>query len=267
MKERHYPSDPFERLVKVVVEDSSAGRWTFDETYPYVDDSFAFKWHRFWHDLLMWTFVQPWNSLHFGLQIRGRGNLKFLGGRRDCISICNHVYALDALSVVRAVKPFGRMWIPMFPKHFNDRKYYWFIRYMGGIPVPENMAGMRKFNEAMDTYHGRGEWIHIFPEEVRWDFYSPIRPFRKGAFTMAYKYDCPLLPCVISWRERRGIYRLFGGKDTPCATITVCEPVFPDRAGTRKSEVDRMRVLAHERMVSAAGIGSNPWPSIPEEEK
>ena len=30
---------------------------------------------------------------------------------------------------------------------------------------------------------------------------------------MAYKYDAPVVPCVLTYRERIGIYKLFGKKD------------------------------------------------------
>lgn len=83
---------------------------------------------------------------------------------------------------------------------------------------------------------------------------------------MAYKYDMPILPCVISYRERTGIYRLFGKKEEPLLTVTIGEPIFPDRSASRKSEVDRMRNEAHLRMEKMAGIEHNTWPIVPEDE-
>ena len=39
-----YPKDdPARRLLKVEVEDSSQGKYQFDETYPYIDNSLSFK--------------------------------------------------------------------------------------------------------------------------------------------------------------------------------------------------------------------------------
>jgi 1-acyl-sn-glycerol-3-phosphate acyltransferase len=106
----------------------------------------------------------------------------------------------------------------------------------------------------------------VFPEEVRWNYYKPIRPFRKGAFTMAYKYNVPVIPFVITYRERKGLYRLFGKKSEPLMTLTVGEPLLPDRTHSRKEEVDGMRIKLHTQMEQMAGILENPWPAIPSSE-
>ena len=40
----NYPTDdPHRRLLHVEVEDSAKGKYVFDETYPYLDNSFKFK--------------------------------------------------------------------------------------------------------------------------------------------------------------------------------------------------------------------------------
>jgi 1-acyl-sn-glycerol-3-phosphate acyltransferase len=91
--------------------------------------------------------------------------------------------------------------------------------------------------------------------------YKPLRPFQKGAFTMSYKYKKPILPCVITYRERKGIFRLFGPKSLPLLTVTIGEPLIPDTTQPRKQEVERMRAQAHEQMLNIAGITHNPWPA------
>jgi len=260
-----YPSDPFERLVKVEVEDSSKGKFRFDETYPYLDDSWHYKWNSILGWPVEWLLVNMINRFKYGARITGKKNLR--GCRKlfkdGAMAICNHVYQFDAVSVNTALRPFRRLHIPMYAKHFNGSKS-WFMIFCGGVPVPETMAGMRKFNEAFDEFFRRKDWALVFPEAVRWDEYSPIRPFRKGAFSMAYKYNVPIIPCVITWRPRRGIYRLFGPAGRPCPTLHVLKPVLPDRSNPRKAEVDRLRVVCHAAMVEGAGITDNPWPAIPE---
>ena len=130
------------------------------------------------------------------------------------------------------------------------------------IPEPETgLSAMKKFNEAFDEFHRRGWWFHIFPEACRWDMYKPLRPFQKGAFTMSYKYAKPIVPCVITYRERKGIYRLFGPKELPLLTVTIGEPLYPDTTQPRKTEVDRLRDMAHQQMLRMAGITHNPWPA------
>lgn len=261
-----YPDNPFERMVKVKVKDSSKGKYQFDENYPYLDDSFGYKVNRALNAFVLRWIDNLYHRVCFGLRIEGRDILKKY--RKELshggVSICNHVFREDAVFVSRALNKYRSMHIPVFAKHLNNSHlFYWFIRYLGGVPIAETMSGMKKFNEAFDTFHERGEWIHVFPEEVRWNYYPYIRPFRKGPFTMAYRYDCPLVPLVITFRERKGLYRLTGPKSLPLCTIKILEPIFPDRTKARESEVNRMLELSHRRMVEGAGIENNPWPANP----
>lgn len=77
---------------------------------------------------------------------------------------------------------------------------------------------------------------------------------------MAYKYGMPLLPCVITYRERTGIYRLFAKKEIPLLQVEIGEPIFPDKTQPRGQEVERLRTEARQRMERMAGITRNPWP-------
>ncbi|MCR4965966.1 MAG: 1-acyl-sn-glycerol-3-phosphate acyltransferase [Bacteroidales bacterium] len=263
-----YPTDdPFKRLLTVQVEDSSKGKYQFDETYPYLDKSLGYKIHNFFGFFVQWIAATFWNRTHFGLKIRGRKNLKGYEEtlKNGAMCVCNHVYTFDALCVYQAIRRFRKLWIPMYAKHFNGN-LSWFMRRVGGIPIPETLEGIKKFNEAFDEYHRQKEWMLLFPESTRWNYYTPLRPFKRGAFNMAYKYDIPVIPTVITYRKRRGLYRLFGKKDLPCMTIHVGKPILVNKEGNRKEELDRLRATAHSMMLEMAGIEVNPWPAVPDVE-
>ncbi|MCQ2143497.1 MAG: 1-acyl-sn-glycerol-3-phosphate acyltransferase [Bacteroidales bacterium] len=232
----------------------------FDGTYPYLDDSFNYKLNSFICYTGLWSLAFLLNRIRYGLRIEGRSRLRryrrlFKDG---AMTVCNHVYRWDMICVLQAIR-FRRSWIPMFAPHFLGADS-WFMRYIGGIPVPEDRAGLRRFNEAFDELHRRKAWMHVFPESSSWKFYAPVRPFHIGAFNMAYKYDLPVIPCVISFRERTGLYKLFGSGE-PLVTIHVGTPVVPDRSRSRKEEAERLRDESHAQMVEMAGIIANPWPA------
>lgn len=265
-----YPTDnPYQHRVEVKSPSKGNRQYVFDDSYPYIDRSFSYLIQRnVIGPLFIWFVINVANKLKYGLRIKGRKNLKEYKKElsKGAIIVCNHVYQFDAAAVKQALQPMRNIWIPMYAKHFNGSQY-WFVRYVGGIPVPDNMSGLRKFNQAFDYYHSKGDWILVFPEEVRWDYYQPLRPFRKGAFTMAYKYNAPIVPCMLTYRERKGIHKCFGSKDVPLFTINVGEPIMPDHTRARKDEVDRLRIEAHRRMEALAGIEINPWPAIPDEDE
>ena len=256
--------DSFHHLVPVV-KDPKRGEIKFDETYTYLDESPEYlKTRRFCYRVL-WTWVFFVNLVKHGLKIRGRDVLKkykkeLSGG---AITIANHMFRWDVPVVLQAIR-WRKTWVPVYGQNLMT-KDHWYIKYIGGIPVPETMGGLKKFNDAFDELHRRGEWFHVFPEECRWDYYKPIRPYRKGAFSMSYKYGMPILPCCITYRKRTGIYRLFGSQKQPLLTVTIGEPIFPDTTASRKVEVDRLREVAHKQMQELAGIIDNPWPIAPAE--
>ena len=259
-----YPTDdPHRRLLHVEVEDSSKGRFTFDETYPYLDDSLRFKLNVIAGWVTKWILVAIHNRCHFGLQIEGNLRKYKEQLKNGAVCVCNHVFVFDALGVNAACQKFRQVRIPMFAKHFNGHGW-WILWQAGGVPIPETREGIRKYNEAFDEYARRKMWFIIFPEAVRWNMYTPIRPFKRGAFSMAYKYDRPVIPFVYTYRKRRGIYRLFGKKNSPCVTLHVGEPIWFDKSANRKEELDRVCREAHEAMQRMAGIEVNPWPCAEE---
>lgn len=258
-----YPQEnPFERTLFPVFD----REMVIDEHYPYMDDSARYRFKTKWgYAIILKVCLNLMLRVKMGLRIRGREVLKrhSEGLKHGAITIANHVFRLDCPCVLLAVKAKPTTRIPMFAPNFRTKDSF-FLNLVGGVPIPEPEAGMsamKKFNEAFDEFHRRGWWFHIFPEACRWDMYKPLRPFQKGAFTMSYKYDMPLLPCVITYRERKGIFRLFGPKELPLLTVTIGEPIYPDTTQPRKAEVDRLRDVAHLQMQQMAGITHNPWPS------
>ena len=262
----NYPQDnPYERLYRPVYD----REFVVDESYPFVNDTPAERWLHFWAYPVILYFIQGLRMrLGWGMQTKGRKWLrrykKQLAG--GAITIANHCHRHDAEAVLISVGADRHTKIPMFAPNFATKDQF-LLRAVGGIPIPPaeaGMAAMKQFNQAFDEFHRRGYWFHVFPEAVKWLWYKPLRPFQKGAFTMAYKYGMPLVPCVINFRPRKGIYRLFGKQDEPCLTVQICEPILPDTSKPRKEEVARLATLSHEAMCKAAGIVKNPWPVMEE---
>ena len=232
----------------------------FDDTYPYLDKSLKFKTWHFLIYLATWIAAFTVNRIRFGIRIEGRRKIRrnrklFANG---VMTVCNHVHRWDMICVLQAMR-YRKAWIPMYAQAFNGKDGF-LMKHIGGIPIPENRSGLRKFDQAFDELVARKQWIHIFPESCSWYHYAPLRPFKTGAFNMAYKYALPVLPLMISFRPRTG-WRKFFSKEEPLVTIRVGDPIVPDLSIPRKEETARIRDLAHKTMLDMAGIVSNPWPS------
>ncbi|MCR4872032.1 MAG: 1-acyl-sn-glycerol-3-phosphate acyltransferase [Bacteroidales bacterium] len=249
--------DPFVKMAPIRGELKDI---KFDETYPYLDKSLTF---RIWHFLIYlvtWLVAFPANWIRFGIKIEGREKIRrnrelFANGM---MTVCNHVHRWDMICVLQAMR-YRRAWIPMYAQPFRGKDGF-LMKAIGGVAIPEELSGLRAFDKAMDELHANKQWIHLFPESCSWRFYAPLRPFKTGAFNMAYRHGLPVVPLVISFRPRTGWRKLFG-KGEPLLTIHMGDPIVPDLTVPRKAEVARIRDLAHQTMLDMAGIVSNPWPS------
>ncbi|MBQ4553702.1 MAG: 1-acyl-sn-glycerol-3-phosphate acyltransferase [Spirochaetaceae bacterium] len=230
-----------------------------DSDYPFLSKKLKDRlWNGFVY-FVIFTLVFPLQKIRYGLKIKGRKN--FTKNRKHFknggMTVSNHVYRWDFLACLQAVK-FRRMWFPARALQLSGSDAN-LIKGAGGIPIPDSIAAMRGFNEAFDTLHAKKKWIHVFPEGFRWDFYQPIRPFLKGAFTMAVKYNIPVLPIAISYREPTGIYKLLKVKH-PLITVSVGTPIFPSEELSKKENIFKLREEAHKQIVEMAGIKQNMWP-------
>jgi len=258
-----YPEEnPYEGLYKPVYDRDFPA---VDATYPYVDDTWQNK-------------LRIWYGYHFvlrllGLILRIKYGLRFVGLENvrkyrqqlagGAITISNHCYRHDCASVLYGIGAKANTRIPMFAPNFRTKDQF-YLCIVGGIPIPapeEGLSAMKAFNAAFDEFHRRGYWFHIFPEAKRWDWYKPLRPFQKGAFTMSYKYNMPIVPCAIVYRPRTGIYKWFGPKDEPLTCVVYGEPIFPNTAAPRAVETERLLNKTHETICRLAGITHNTWPS------
>jgi 1-acyl-sn-glycerol-3-phosphate acyltransferase len=250
-----YPANPGDHLILAPKEVDIV----LDERYPFLDKSPGFRIRSALIYLGIFTLVFIISPIRFGLKIEGRDKLKKHRAlfRNGALTVSNHVLRWDFLCVLQAVR-FRRLFFPAWKENISgpDRNL---IRLVGGIPVPTEIHVMKYFNQAFDELHEKKKWFHVFPEGSNWHYYQSIRPFKKGMFTMAYKYRLPVIPMAFSYRPPRGLYRLFK-KKYPLITLRVGEPILPDPTLPRKEAVTLLREQCHRAIVALAGIQNTPWP-------
>lgn len=269
-----YPEDdPYVGLYKPVYDRDFP---EVDATYPYFDESAHNRWLTFYGFNFVLRILGLILRIKYGLRWKIEGEdkwrrsscgvrcwLKRFDLSRGAITIANHCYRHDCASVLTAIHANRFTRIPMFAPNFRTKDQF-YLRIVGGVPIPAPEAGlsaMKAFNAAFDQYNEKGYWFHIFPEAKRWDWYKPLRPFQKGAFTMSYKYNKPIIPFAVTYRPRTGIWRLFGPKDEPLTQVIIGAPIYPDTTKPRAVEVERLLNETHQTICRLAGIEHNTWPS------
>lgn len=225
----------------------------FDEKFNYLDKSFFYKVKR----VLLWIGLQivgfPAVTIRHGLKVHGRKNLKKHKAllKDGAITVCNHVFMWDYLCVLKAIRP-RLQYHPGWATNFEGPNAF-FIRLVGGIPIPtKNLRAMAKFQKAIDEVLDNKKWLHFFPEGSMWFYYPDIRPFKKGVFKFAIKHNKPVIPLAISFRPRKGLWKLLGKK--PCVDIHIGEPILPDMTLNKEEAIDKIHKEAYHAVQVLAGI-------------
>jgi len=241
---------------------------TVDENYPFLDKSFKFRFMRGLIYLTIFTLCFPLSVLRFGLKVEGRSILrkyqKLL--KNGAMTISNHVHRWDFLMLLNAVR-YRTMYVPVW-KELLKGSDSGLIRWAGGVPVPEELHTIKYFNQAFDEIHAKKKWLHAYPESCRFDYFYPIRPFKKGVFTMAHRYKLPVLPLAFSYRKPRFpftvvnmVRSILGYQKVPMVTLRIGEPLLFDETLPRKEAVQKMRKECHEAVIRLAGVRDNPFPA------
>ena len=225
----------------------------FDENYQYLPKGF---WHKVKRGLLfvcLHLLAFPVCTIRHGLKIYGRDVLKrykkeFKDG---AITIANHVFMWDYLCVLKAIRP-HLQYHPGWKTNFEGPNGP-LIRWVGGIPIPtDNRRAMGKFQQAIGQVLEEKKWLHFFPEGSMWFYYPDIRPLKKAVFKYAVRYNKPVIPITLSFRERKGLTRLF--TKTPCVDLHIGEPLFPDKSLPTGDAVDKLHAEAYHVMQVMNGI-------------
>ncbi len=208
-----------------------------DETYIYRERSFYWRFRHFWLNVFINIIVLPVVVIRYAVKVKGRENLKKNKKilQNGFVTVSNHVIEWDFLALLHAFFP-HKAYFPIWSRNMETPMAPVF-KTIGAIPIPTSLHAGRKFKAAMDSVLDEGKWLHVFAEGSMWYFYPAIRNFHKGAAVFAVKHNVPLFPIAISYREPKGLYRLF--KKYPNLTVNIGEALFPDQKISRKeAEID-----------------------------
>ncbi len=101
----------------------------------------------------------------------------------------------------------------------------------------------------------------MYPEGSIEMYCDHLRKFSDGAFTIAVDANAPVLPVVITPRERKGLWKLL--KRSPCITLTVGDPVYPEDCGSHRKTVRKLREDVEAEMNHLLEIGGKAYPTKP----
>lgn len=174
-------------------------------------------------------------------EVKGIENFKAVNG--GAIITSNHFNVCDNYAIWKAIKKEmkGRKLYKIIREgnYTNSPPPFGFIlRHCNTLPLSSNSETMKKFFLAVEVLLKRGEKILIYPEEGMWWNYRKPRPLKNGAFSLAVKYNVPIIPIFITMRDSEKLDA--DGFYVQKYTINILPPIYTQENQSRKENVERM---------------------------
>lgn len=156
------------------------------------------------------------------------------GRKTGAFLYCNHTQPFGDVFLPALPALPGRIYTVVSPANLAIPVIGKLLPYLGALPIPDTVQGMKQFASAMDRRLTEKRYITIFPEAHVWEYYTGIRPYTDAAFKYPVKFRKPVYCMTVTYQKRR-----FGAK--PRATVFVDGPFFPEPALTPKAQAARLR--------------------------
>lgn len=216
----------------------------------------TFKIAQFFYRIVFCLVAVPLVKLRYHVKVEGRKEFKrhkkFLK-KYGFITVSNHVFLWDFPTLCVCMK-MGFPNVPAWGKIVSS-KFGKVFSLAGVVPIPEDKSLFRNFYGFIDGVFKENKWVHIYPETGLWYYYVPIRPFKRGAAYFACQYNKPIVPVGYSFRERKGISRLWNKKD-PFVTAHIGEPIMPDLTLDKREAAEKLNKQIRDKIIEMVGIKS-----------
>lgn len=241
--------DRFDQHMRPISHDKRKVK--FDENYSFRPRNIFFRmWAVFFRALVICV-LNPIFHFKYGMKVYGKQNIKKLR-KKGFIITCNHVFIFDDLGIGVNVFPFRKIYFGALDRSIKRPCVGFYLRSLGGIPIPrESLSGMKKFNEDVGYLLKKNKPVLIDPEGSLWPYYRDIRPFKRGAFSLAVKNDVPVLPMVVTFKRKRKrngeLKRRKNGSYVYKVFYTACEPIYADKSiEDERSRIEDLLKKTHD---------------------
>ena len=119
------------------------------------------------------------------------------------------------------------------------------VRIVGGVPVPSDMHGLKRFSDDVISAVNGGHWVAIYPEAHIWPYYTGIRPFNSSSFKYPAKCGAPVFAYTTTYKKR-----LFSRK--PKKVVYIDGPFYADESLSLKARAQSLRDQVYAAMCERA---------------
>lgn len=214
----------------------------WNDCYPVTSD-FNYIPTSLWDKFLIWlkkTFIispYAWykNKIERKTKIIGKEKIK---GIKSAIVTCNHVYIYDCLTLRYALKKYK---LKYCVADFNNRKGFLgnMMRADGILPLSKDYNVLKYFANAVEHYLLNDNYVVFYPEQSMWYMYDKPRPFKTGAFHYAVKFDVPIIPTFITYRNSGKFDS--EGLEIKYFTLHILDPIYPKENLSKSENIEYLK--------------------------
>lgn len=220
--------------------------FNINEKYEYVSKSKMFNLlSNFVYYIIAYPILKIVTKLIYDLKIEGKDNIRKI--KSGAITVSNHVLVLDC-AMVGLASGTKKIYYTTTEDSFKIPVVRKLIKLLRAIPIPKGIKNKENFIKNIDKLLKENKLVHFYPERALFPYYEEIRHFKNGAFTIAAKNNVPVIPMVFTFRNPKGIRRIFKSKKD--VTLTILEPVYPskDNEIDLKQKTEKLKEEVHEKM-------------------
>ena len=220
-----------------------------DENFEYQSKNIFSKIFKGFMRAVIWLFGPITTFFAFKLKVVGRKNLKAIKNT-GFLSICNHISNIDCLCVIQALRG-KKLYLTQANYHYKKNLGSWILRTAYTMPFPNTLSSSKKFNEELKLMFKKKKGLQIYAEQGMWPYYKKTRPLKRGAFYYAQKFDVPVVPLFIYFRELNWWDRFLHRKAK--FTIKIFEPQFINKELPKNEQIDELKTRV-ENMLNSSYI-------------
>ncbi len=178
--------------------------------------------------------------------VTGEENLAPL--KTGAMLTCNHFSVADNYIVFHCIRKYlPKKYLYKIIREGNYTNFQglfgYLMRYCNTLPLSRNRRTMINFTSAVNELFKRGESILIYPEQSMWWNYRKPRPYKVGAFKMAYRSKVPVIPTFITMQDDETKTDEHG-YPLQRHTLHILPPIYPDFSLGEKVGAEKMKETA-----------------------
>ncbi len=200
---------------------NSVNRQKVDENFKYEHKNIFY---RMGSDILLFfakILLPPFTKIKYGYKLTGQKNIRKIK-HKGAVLVSNHVHVMDGALICARVG-WRRTRFVMLAEHLAIPVVGRIMLALGGHPIADNVAGARHSMRVLNNALANNKLVLIFPESSIHPYCTHLRHFNDGAFRIASANNVPIVPYVITFRQKQK-----GKKLKQKMYIQICEPIYPD---------------------------------------